>query len=106
MHLNKWVNTVCVESVFDLCACALTLWQAIPHVQPIVLAVTLSHQQGVVLEVKGQEREGDVHVGRRNDHVGALQIMRVFIREARGLDHAGGAGEIAEAEFRPCADKG
>lgn len=86
------------------CVCALTLRQAVPHVQPVVLAVALSHQQGIVLKVKGQEREGDVHVGRGDDHVGALQIMRVFIREPRGLDHARGAGEIAEAEFRPCAD--
>lgn len=80
-------------------ACALTLRQAVPHVQPVVFAVAFSHQQGVVLEVKGQEREGDVHVGRGDDHVGALQIVRVFIREPRGFDHAGGAGEIAEAEF-------
>lgn len=82
----------------------LTLRQAIPHVQPVVLAVALSHQQGIVLEVKGQEREGDVHVGRGDDHVGALQVVGVLIREARGFDHAGGAGEIAEAEFRPCED--
>lgn len=84
-----------------ICVFTLTLWQAVPHIQPVVLAVTFSHQQGVVLEVKGQEREGDVHVGRGDDHVGALQIVRVFIRKPRGLDHAGGAGEIAEAEFRP-----
>lgn len=87
-----------------VCVCDLTLRQAVPHVQPVVLAVALPHQQGVVLQVKGQEREGDVHVGRGDDHVGALQIVGVFIREARGLDHAGGAGEIAEAELRPCAD--
>lgn len=84
--------------------CDLTLRQAVPHVQPVVLAVALPHQQGVVLQVEGQEREGDVHVGRGDDHVGALQVVGVFIREARGLDHAGGAGEIAEAELRPCAD--
>lgn len=83
-----------------VCVCALTLWQTVPHVQPVVLAVTLSDQQGVVLEIEGQEGERDVHVGRGNDHVGAFQIVRVFIREPRGLDHAGRAGEIAEAEFR------
>lgn len=32
---------------------ALTLRQAIPHVQPVVLAVALPHQQGVVLQVEG-----------------------------------------------------
>lgn len=79
----------------------LTLWQTIPHVEPVVLAVALSHQQGVVLQVEGQEREGDVHAGRGDDHVGALQVVRVLIRKPRRLDHAGGAGEIAEAEFRP-----
>lgn len=89
------VSLVCV------CVYVLTLRQPIPHVQPVVLAVALSHQQGVVLQVKGQEREGDVHAGRGDDHVGALQVVRVFIREPRGLDHARGAGEIAEAEFRP-----
>jgi len=81
--------------------CPLTLWKTIPDVQPVVLAVTLTHQQGVVLEIKGEKREGDVHVGRGDDHVGALQIMRVFIREPWGLNHAGRAGEIAEAELRP-----
>lgn len=84
----------------SVCVCALTLWQTVPHVQPVVLAVTLSDQQRVVLEIEGQEGERDVHVGRGNDHVGAFQIVRVFIREPRGLDHAGRAGEIAEAEFR------
>lgn len=34
-------------------ATALTLRQAIPHVQPVVLAVALPHQQGVVLQVEG-----------------------------------------------------
>lgn len=28
---------------------ALTLWEAIPHVQPVVLAVTFPYQEGVVL---------------------------------------------------------
>lgn len=79
----------------------LTLRQAIPHVQPVVLAVALSHQQGVILQVKGQECEGDVHARRGDDHVGTLQVVGVFIWEPRGLDHARGAGEIAEAEFRP-----
>lgn len=60
-----------------------TLRQAVPHVEPVILAVTLSHQQGVVLQVKGQERERDVHVRRGDDHIGALQVVRVFIREAR-----------------------
>lgn len=77
----------------------LTLWQSVPHVQPVVLAVALSDQQGVVLQVKGQEREGDVHVGRRNDHIGALQIMGVLIWESRRLDHPGGAGKVPEAEL-------
>lgn len=116
MHLNKRVYKDSIQCVYACellshsnismcvirsraCVCALTLRQAIPHVQPVVLAVALSHQQGVVLQVKGQECESDVHVGRGDDHVGALQIMRVFIREPRGVDHAGGAGEIAEAEF-------
>lgn len=61
----------------------LTLRQAVPHVQPVILAVTLSHQQGVVLQVKGEERERDVHVRRGDDHIGTLQIVRVFIWEAR-----------------------
>lgn len=82
----------------------LTLWQAVPHVEPVILAVTLYHQQGVVLQIKGQEREHDVHVRRGDDHIGALQIVRVFIWKARWLDHAWGAGEIAEAEFWPCED--
>lgn len=81
-----------------------TLWQAVPHVQPVILAVTLSHQQWVVLQVKGKERKRDVHVRRGDDHIGALQIVRVFIWEARWLDHAQGAAEIAEAEFWPCED--
>lgn len=89
-------------SVFHAHSCiSLTLWETVPNVKPVILAVPFSHQQGVVLQVKGHEREGDVHVGRGDDHVGALQIVRIFIREARGLDHSGRAGEVAEAELRP-----
>lgn len=104
--VGKWeTSSMCVTMHFNkqlyLCVCALTLRQAVPDIQPVVLAIALSHQQGVVLQVKGQEGEGDVHAGRGDDHVGALQVVRVFIREARGLDHAGGAGEVAEAELRP-----
>lgn len=98
--LSDASSLVCV----CVCVCDPTLRQAVPHVQPVVLAVALSHQQGVVLEVEGQEREGDVHVRRGDDHVRALQVVGVLVREARRLDHAGGAGEIAEAELRPCED--
>lgn len=67
---------------------ALTLRQAVPHVQPVVLAVALPYQQGVVLQVEGQKAQGDVCLGWGDDHVGALQIVGVFVREARRLDHS------------------
>lgn len=72
----------------------LTSWEPVPHFQPVVLAVPLSAWQGVVLQVKGEEGEGDIHAGRDNDDEGALQIVGVFVREARGLDETRGTGEV------------
>lgn len=105
--MSEWIRSVNVQSVrtsihLSPRGCVrLTLRKAVPHLQPVVLAVALAHHEGIVLQVECEEGEGDVHVGRSHDHVGALQIVRVFVREAWGLDHAGRAGEVAEAEFRP-----
>lgn len=75
----------------------LTSWQTVPHFQPVVLAVPVSARQGVVLQVKGEEGEGDIHAGRDNDDEGALQVVGVFVGEARGLDEAQGTGEVTGA---------
>lgn len=72
----------------------LTSWEPVPHFQPVVLAVPLSTRQGVVLQVEGEEGEGDIHAGRDDDDEGALQIVGVFVGEARGLNEAHGTGEV------------
>lgn len=75
----------------------LTSWEAVPHLQPVVLAVAVAARQGVVLQVKGEEGDGHVHAGRHDDDEGALQVVRVFVREARRLDEARGTGEVPGA---------
>lgn len=70
--------------------------QAIPHFQPVIFAVTLGHQQGVVLQVKGFECEGDLGLGRGDDDVGAFQVVGVLVGEVRRLDHTGGSAEVPE----------
>lgn len=72
----------------------LTSREPVPHFQPVVLAVPLSAWQGVVLQVKGEEGEGHVHAGGDDDDEGALQVVGVFVGEARGLDETRGAGEV------------
>lgn len=72
-----------------------TSWEPVPHLQPVVLAVPLSAWQGVVLQVKGEEGEGDIHAGGDNDDEGALQVVGVFVGEARRLNETRGTGEVA-----------
>lgn len=72
----------------------LTSREPVPHFQPVVLAVPLSARQGVVLQVKGEEGDGDVHAGGYDDDEGALQVVGVFVGEARRLDETRGTGEV------------
>lgn len=73
----------------------LTSGKPVPHFQPVVLAVPLAARQGVVLQVKGEEGEGDVHAGGDDDDEGALQVVGVFVGETRGLDETYGTCEVA-----------
>lgn len=79
----------------------LTSREPVPHFQPVVLAVPLPARQGVVLQVKGEEGQGHVHAGGDDDDEGALQVVGVLVGEARGLDEAGGTGEVTGA-VRAC----
>lgn len=63
--------------------------KAVPHVQPIVLAVSLPHEQRVVLQVKGLKGERDLGLRRGDDDVRALQVVRVLVRKAWRFNHAG-----------------
>lgn len=72
-----------------------TSWEAIPHLQPVIFAVSVSPWQRIVLQVKGEEGEGDIHAGRDDDNEGALQVVGVFVGKARRLDETWGTGEIA-----------
>lgn len=72
----------------------LTSWEPVPHFQPVVLAVPVSAGQGVVFQVEGEEAEGDIHAGGYNNDERALQVVRVLVGEARGLDEACGTGEV------------
>lgn len=60
----------------------LTLWEAVPHLQPIVLALALRALQGVIFQVEGKKGERDVHVRRNDDDEGAFQIVGVFVWKA------------------------
>ena len=78
-----------------------TSWKPVPHFQPIVFALPLSTGQGVILEVKGQEAEGDVHAGGHDDDEVALQVVGILVRKPWGLDEARGTGEVLGA-VGPC----
>lgn len=78
-------------------ASRLTLWQAIPHFQPIVLAFAFWALQRVIFQVKGHKGERDLHVGRDNDDEGTLQVVRVLVRETGRLDHTWWTGEVSGA---------
>lgn len=68
--------------------------EPVPNFQPVVLAVSISTWQGIVLQVKGEEGEGDIHSGRDNDDEGALEVVGVFVGKSRGLDEARGTGKV------------
>lgn len=78
-------------------ASRLTLRQAVPHFQPVVLALALWTLQRVVFQVKGHEGERYIHVWRDDDDEGALQVVRVLVREAGWLDHSWWTSEISGA---------
>lgn len=81
---------------------ALTLWQAVPNIQPVILAFSFPQKQRVIFQVKGLEGECDLRLRRRDDDEGALQIMRVLVRETRRLDHSGWSTEITETVLSSC----
>lgn len=75
-------------------ATPLTMRNAVPDVQPIVLAVSLSHLQRVVLQVKGQKLQDDLHLGFGQDGKGTIQVVWVLLRKAGGLNGPIGACEV------------
>lgn len=81
-------------------ATALTMRDAVPDVQPVVLAVSLAHLQGVVLQVKGQKLQDDLHLGFGQDGEGAVQVVGVLLGEPGGLDGPVGACEVFRTIFR------
>lgn len=87
-------------------ATALTVRDAVPDVQPVVLAVSLPHLQGVMLQVKGQELQDDLHLGFGQDGEGAVQVVWVLLGEAGGLDGPVGACEVFGTIFRAWRSKG
>lgn len=72
----------------------LTSREPVPHLQPVVLAVPVAARQGVVLQVKGEKGEGYVHAGGHDNDEGALQVVRVLVGEARGLDETRGTRKV------------
>lgn len=72
----------------------LTSWKSVPHFKPVILAVPLSARQGVILQIKGEEGEGDIHAGGDDDNEGALQVVGVFVGETRRLNETRGTGEV------------
>lgn len=78
---------------------------AVPDVQPVVFAVSLSHLQGVVLQVKGQKLQDDLHLGFGQDGEGAVQVVWVLLGEPGGLDGPVGACEVFRTIFGACTSK-
>lgn len=74
----------------------LTLWKAIPHVQPIIFTLSFAHQQRVVLQIEGLKGERDLCLRWGDDDVGTLQIVRILVRKTRRLNHPGRGAEISE----------
>lgn len=71
-----------------------TSWESIPHFKPVILAVSISSRQGVILQVKGEEGQGDIHAGGYNDDERALKVVRVLVWEAWWLYETRGTGEV------------
>ena len=65
---------------------SLTVRNAVPDVQPIVFAVSLSHLQGVILQVKGQKLQDYLHLGFGQDGKGAVQVVWVLLGEPGGFN--------------------
>lgn len=76
--------------------------EAVPDVQPVVFAVSLSHLQRVVLQVKGQELQDDLHLGFGQDGKGAVQVVRVLLGKPGGFDGPVGACEVFGTVFGAC----
>lgn len=75
---------------------------AVPDVQPIIFAVSFSHLQRVVLQVKGQELQDDLHLGFGQDGEGTVQVVWVLLGESRGLNGPVGAREVFGTVFGAC----
>lgn len=81
---------------------SLTMRNAVPDVQPIIFAVSFSHLQRVVLQVKGQELQDDLHLGFGQDGEGAVQVVWVLLGKSRGLNGPVGAREVFGTVFGAC----
>lgn len=89
-----------INNIFVCChhdAKHLTSWEAIPHFQPVILAVPISTWQRVVLQVEGDEGKGDIHARRHDNDERALQVVGVLVGEAWGLNETRGTGEVTGA---------
>lgn len=81
---TKQLDNLLVYQLKSCCTC----WESIPDFQPVVFAVSVAPWQGIILQVKGEEGEGDIHAGWHNDNERALQVMGVLVGEAWGLNEA------------------
>lgn len=85
-------------------ASPLTCREAIPDLQPVVPADGARRWRGVGLHVEAVELHHDLgHLG-GEDHEGALQVVGVFLREARRLYDAPGSREVG-GTFWTCGER-
>ena len=75
-------------------ATSLTMRNAVPDVQPIVFAVSFAHLQRVMLQVKGQKLQDDLHLGFGQDGKGTVQVVWVLLGKSRGFNGPVGACEV------------
>lgn len=84
---------------------ALTCREAVPDLQPVVSADRARRRRGVRLHIEAVELHHDLrHLG-GEDHESAVQVVRVFVREARGLDDASGGCKVP-GTFWTCGSGG
>lgn len=80
----------------------LTLRDAIPDVQPVVLAVSFPSLQRVMLKVEEQKMEEDFCLWLGYDGEDTVQVVWILVRETWRLNSAIGGSEVSGAVLRAC----
>lgn len=75
---------------------------AVPDVQPVILAVSLPCLQRVMLEVKEHKVQEDFCLWLGYDGEDAVQVVWIFVRETWRLNSTIGGSEVSGTVLRAC----